>query len=121
MQKCRSELDHPPPGDVPSDTPMGGALAGAKPDLRAKYFSNLTGITLPPVRFPTKGKPMGRHTKYPYREWADGAWHDVNPADYGRTLASLRSILHQYAKDNRLKLRTAALSDGRLSIRFEKV
>jgi hypothetical protein len=45
----------------------------------------------------------------------------VNPADYGRTLASLRSILHQYAKDNRLKLRTAALSDGRLSIRFEKV
>jgi hypothetical protein len=70
---------------------------------------------------PTKGTIMGRHTKYPYTKWKDGAWHDVNPADYGRTLASLRSILHQYAKDNRLKLRTAALSDGRLSIRFEKV
>lgn len=64
---------------------------------------------------------MGRNTKYPYREWADGAWHDVNPADYGRSLASLRSILHQYAKDNRLTLRTASLRDGRLSIRFEKV
>lgn len=64
---------------------------------------------------------MGRHTKYPYHKWTDGAWYDVNPTDYGRTLASLRSILHQYASQNRLKLRTFALGDGRLSIRFEKI
>lgn len=62
---------------------------------------------------------MGRPTKYPYRLWADGQWHDVNPADYGRSLASLRSILHQYAQDNRKILRTTALSNGLLSIRFE--
>lgn len=63
---------------------------------------------------------MGRNTVYPYREWADGEWHDINPADYGRSLASLRSILHQYAKDNRYTLRTTTLKDGRLSVRFEK-
>lgn len=63
---------------------------------------------------------MGRNTKYPYREWTDGMWHDINPADYGKSLASLRSILHQYANDNRFRLRTATLRSGLLSIRFER-
>lgn len=64
---------------------------------------------------------MGRNTVYPYNFWADGEWHDIDPAEYGRSLASLRTILHQYAKARGKTLRTSALADGRLSVRFEKV
>lgn len=63
---------------------------------------------------------MGRNTVYPYHKWTDGQWHDVLPADYGRSLASLRSILHQYAQSHGYTLRTSALRNGQLSIRFER-
>lgn len=63
---------------------------------------------------------MGRNSVYPYHLWTDGQWHDITPSDYDKSLASLRAILHQYAKAHSYVLRTTALRGGRLSVRFEK-
>lgn len=64
---------------------------------------------------------MGRHAIYPYREWMDGEWHNIKVADYGKSIPSLRQILHQYARENRHKLVSRKLDDETLAVCFIRV
>ena len=61
---------------------------------------------------------MGRSARYPYHLWRDGEWHDVHPAEWDKTVESMRASLHQWGKNNRLKLVSRRVDDDTLSIRF---
>lgn len=60
---------------------------------------------------------MGRYQKYPYTEWIDGQWHELDPQTWNTTVVKLRATLHQWARANGYVLRTVANEDT-LSVRF---
>lgn len=62
---------------------------------------------------------MGRNTIYPYLLWNNGEWHEIHPSTFNKTLPTLRSILHQYARARGKKLLTKTVDEDTLLICFK--
>lgn len=61
---------------------------------------------------------MGRIARYPYPDWDNGEWHEIQPSVYNKTITTLRATLHQWAKAHNRKLHTTAIDEDTLAIRF---